>query len=181
MVRRAATLVCALGVLAGVAAVGSVGASAEGAHQSHLTAALAVDLGVLQQLNQIRSAHHLTPLALSRNLTAAARQHSDDMLSNGYFAHDSSDGRPFWKRIEAFYPESSSGYWSVGENLYWTPGPANAPGSLKAWMASPPHRANILNPAWRQIGIATVSSTAAPGTYGNLGATVITTDFGVRT
>jgi uncharacterized protein YkwD len=177
MARRVAPLVCVLGVLA---AFGSVGASAEGAHQSHLTAALGVDLGVLQQLNQIREAHHLAPLALSRNLTAAARQHSDDMLAKGYFAHNSSNGEQFWQRIEAFYPEARSGYWSVGENLYWTPGPATAPGSMKAWMASPPHRANILSPAWRQIGVSTVTSDDATGVFGNGGATVITTDFGVR-
>ena len=180
MARRVAPLVCALVVLAAVAAFGSVGASAEGAHQSHLTAALGVDLGVLQQLNQTREAHRLAPVTLSRNLTAAARQHSDDMLAKGYFAHNSSNGEQFWQRIEAFYPEPRSGYWSVGENLYWTPGLATAPGSMKAWMASPPHRANILNPAWREIGIATVSSADATGVFGNIGATVITTDFGAR-
>jgi uncharacterized protein YkwD len=47
-------------------------------------------------------------------------------------------------------------------------------------MASPGHRANILDPAWRQIGIATASSPDAPGAFANLGVTVITTDFGVR-
>ncbi len=47
-------------------------------------------------------------------------------------------------------------------------------------MASPPHRANILNPAWREIGISSITSADAPGTFGNRDATVITTDFGVR-
>jgi uncharacterized protein YkwD len=180
MVRRVASFVCALGVLVAVAAFASVGASAQWAHQSHLTAARGVDLGVLQQLNEIREAHNLLPLTLSQGLTAAARQHSDDMLAKGYFAHNSSNGEQFWQRIEAFYPEPRSGYWSVGENLFWTPGPATAPGSMKAWMASPPHRSNILNPHWRQIGISTVSSDDATGVFGNLGVTVITTDFGTR-
>jgi uncharacterized protein YkwD len=49
---------------------------------------------------------------------------------------------------------------------------------MKAWMASPPHRANILDPRWRQIGISTVTSDDATGVFGDAGATVITTDFG---
>jgi uncharacterized protein YkwD len=177
MGRRLAPVVCVLAALAAVAALLPAGASAKGTHQS---AALAVDLGVLQQLNQIRRAHHLVPLTLCPNLSAAAMQHSRDMLAKGYFAHNSSNGEPFWKRIKAFYPEPRYGSWSVGENLFWTSGSATAGGSMKAWMASPPHRENILDPAWRQIGIATVSSPDAPGTFGNLDVTVITTDFGVR-
>jgi uncharacterized protein YkwD len=176
MGRRLAPVGCVLAALVAVVALLPAGASAKDAHHS---AALTVDLGVLQQLNQIRRAHHLVPLSLSPNLSAAAMQHSRDMLSKGYFAHTSSNGQPFWKRIKQFYPERY-GYWSVGENLFWTSGSATAGGSMKAWMASPPHRQNILDPAWRQIGIATVSSPDAPGTFGNLDVTVITTDFGVR-
>ena len=102
------------------------------------------------------------------------------MLVRGYFAHKSADGSPFWKRIKTFYAEPRYGYWSVGENLFWASGSVTADASMKAWMASPGHRANILNPAWRQIGIAAVSSPDAPGTFSDLGVTVITTDFGVR-
>ena len=177
MARRLAPLACTLALLASVAALLPAGASAKGTHQS---AALTVDLGILQQLNQIRVAHHLHPLSLCPNLSAAAMLHTRDMLAKGYFAHNSSNGQPFWRRIQAFYPEPRYGTWSVGENLFWTSGAATAPGSMKAWMASPDHRANILDPTWRQIGIATVSSPSAPGTYANLGVTVITTDFGVR-
>jgi uncharacterized protein YkwD len=180
MVRRLMLPACALAVAAAVAASLVGGVSASRAQQSHRSSVLTLDLGVLQQLNQVRRAHHLVPFALDPSLGAAAREHSQDMLENGFFAHDSSDGEPFWKRIQAFYPQSPSGYWSVGENLYWTSGPATASGSVEAWMASPGHRANILDPAWRQIGIATASSPDAPGAFANLGVTVITTDFGVR-
>jgi uncharacterized protein YkwD len=48
------------------------------------------------------------------------------------------------------------------------------------WMASPEHRRNILDPTWREIGIAAVHAASAPGTYGGQPVTVITTDFGVR-
>jgi uncharacterized protein YkwD len=141
--------------------------------------AAAFNLGVLGQLNQIRTQHGLTPLTLSPNLTRAAHAHSQEMVEKGYFAHESADGSLFWKRIQAYYPEGS-GSWSVGENLFWTSGSASVSGSVQAWMASPGHRANILDPNWRQIGIAAVSSPDAPGTYAGLSVTVITTDFGVR-
>jgi uncharacterized protein YkwD len=180
MGRRIGPFACALAALASVVALLPAGALANGTRQSHRSAALTVDLGILQQLNQIRRAHHLVPLTLSPNLNAAARQHSRDMVVRGYFAHNSADGSPFWKRIKTFYPEPRYGTWSVGENLFWASGSVTAGGSMTAWMASPPHRANILNPAWRQIGIAAVSSPDAPGTFADLGVTVITTDFGVR-
>ncbi len=162
MAGRLAPLACVLASLVAAAVVVPLVASAKGTQSS---SAQAVDLGVLQQLNQIRVAHNLAPLGLNTSLNAAALQHSREMLSNGYFAHDSADGQPFWKRIATFYPWRRDGYWSVGENLYWTSGHATASSSMRAWMASPLHRANILNPAWRQIGIATVSSPDAPGTY----------------
>jgi uncharacterized protein YkwD len=48
------------------------------------------------------------------------------------------------------------------------------------WMASPGHRENILTPSWRQIGIAVAFEPDAPGVFGGHSATLVTTDFGVR-
>jgi uncharacterized protein YkwD len=48
------------------------------------------------------------------------------------------------------------------------------------WLASPEHRANLMNPHWREIGVAAVHVTAAPGIYRGLDVTIVTTDFGVR-
>jgi uncharacterized protein YkwD len=47
-------------------------------------------------------------------------------------------------------------------------------------MDSPEHRANILTPRWREIGISAVHVAAAPGTFQGREVTIITTDFGVR-
>ena len=52
--------------------------------------------------------------------------------------------------------------------------------AIGMWMRSPEHRANILNPNWREIGIAAVHSDGAPGTFDGKPVTIITTDFGVR-
>jgi uncharacterized protein YkwD len=156
----------------------SLGARANGANQTSATAAL--DSGVLAQLNQIRIEHHLRPLALSAGLSRAALVHTQDMVSQGYFEHNSANGQLFWQRIRTYYSQSNFNVWSVGENILWTSGQATPSESMELWMASPEHRANILNPAWRQIGIAAVSSPSAPGTYGGRDVTVVTTDFGVR-
>jgi uncharacterized protein YkwD len=140
-----------------------------------------LESSVLQQLNQIRVAHGLNPLELSSQLSAAATAHSLDMLANGFFAHASSDGLSFAQRIAEYYPPAAASFWSVGENLLWSAGHIDAATSLAAWMADPGHRANILSPTWRQIGISAESSSDAPGVFGGEAVTVITTDFGART
>jgi uncharacterized protein YkwD len=134
---------------------------------------------VLTQLNEVRVANGLVPLKPSSSLSAAAEQHSAEMLADGYFAHDSANGSPFWRRIQRYYP-SHNGYWSVGENLIWSSGSLGATSALKLWLSSPEHRANILNPHWREIGVAALSETDAPGTFGGDSVTLVTTDFGVR-
>jgi uncharacterized protein YkwD len=113
-------------------------------------------------------------------LTAAAREHTQEMARRGSFAHNSADGSSFDKRILRYYP-LSAGFrrWSIGENLVW--GSAlDAAEALRLWMASPEHRQNILTAEWREIGIAATQANSAPGTYSNGPATIITTDFGAR-
>jgi uncharacterized protein YkwD len=139
-----------------------------------------LESGVLAELNRIRAQHHLQPLRLSDRLTAAAAQHSHEMGADGYFEHESHDGTVFWKRIGRFYVSTGYGYWSVGENLLWSSPDVDAHGALQLWMHSPEHRANILTPRWREIGVSAQHFGAATGTYKGLAVTIITTDFGVR-
>jgi len=139
-----------------------------------------LETGVLAQVNAIRAQHHLVPLRLSASLSAAARQHSQEMAADGYFAHPSYDGSAFWKRIQHFYGSAAFGYWSVGENLLWSSPDVTAQSALQMWMNSPEHRANLLTARWREIGIASVHETAAPGVFKGLDVTIVTTDFGVR-
>jgi uncharacterized protein YkwD len=172
--RSLALLLC-LGALAVAAA--PVASSAPAAHTTSLTS---LQSGVLDQLNLIRAQHGLTALKLSTALSASAAQHSREMGADGYFEHNSNDGTAFWKRIEHWYASSSYGYWSVGENLLWSSPDVDAKGALQLWMNSPEHRANILAPRWREIGISAVHVDAGGGTYQGLPVTIITTDFGVR-
>jgi uncharacterized protein YkwD len=139
-----------------------------------------LEQGVLADINTFRRQHALAPLRLSAALTTSAREHSQQMAAQGYFAHESADGSAFWKRIQRFYPSGSSSYWSVGENLLWSSPDVDPNQALQLWLASPEHRANLMAPRWREIGVSAVHMNAAPGTYNGLDVTIVTTDFGVR-
>jgi len=139
-----------------------------------------LDLSVLVQLNAIRKSHGLVPLKINQSLSNAAQGHSSEMLEDGYFAHDSNSGAPFWQRLTAYSTSAPHGSWSVGENLLWSSPEVDAVKALELWMASPEHRHNILTARWREVGIASIHVDSAPGTYGGRPVTVITTDFGVR-
>jgi uncharacterized protein YkwD len=153
---------------------------ADASGQHSISTLSSLNAGVLTQLNLVRAQYHLAPLQVNDGLTAAASQHSSEMATDGYFAHSSANGGLFWKRILQYYPQLPSKSWSVGENLLWTSGPIDPQQALARWMASPDHRANILNPLFRDVGISSISEPAAPGTYDGLNVVVITTDFGIR-
>jgi uncharacterized protein YkwD len=71
-----------------------------------------------------------------------------------------------------------AGRWRIGENLAWGSGERATPRSIvQSWMASPPHRANILSHGFREIGIGIAAG--APVKVSGRAATY-TTDFGAR-
>ena len=147
---------------------------------SQISAVNSMEPQVLAQINQIRTSRGLAALRLSASLSAAADQHSLEMAQDGYFAHNSFNGGAFDKRIAHFYGIGKFHYWSVGENLLWRAPDIDAATALQMWMESPDHRANLLDPRWREIGLSAVRATGASGVYAGLDATIITTDFGVR-
>lgn len=170
-------------VAAVVAALGTAVSSVQAAPAQPVRKIQAVDRlepPVLVELNRIRRAHSLRPLRLSTQLSAAADLQSRTMGRLGFFAHESSDGSPFWKRVQRFYPQGRYANWSVGENLLWSSPTIDAKRALELWMASPKHRENILAPAWREIGIGAVSVARAPGVYGGSDVTILATEFGAR-
>jgi uncharacterized protein YkwD len=80
------------------------------------------------------------------HLTAAAQSHSDDMAARNYFSHDTPEGIGFADRvIAAGYPRPG------GENI--AKGQRSAEQVMTDWLASPGHRANILNCAFTVIGV----------------------------
>ena len=138
----------------------------------------ALEPQVLAAMNDLRRAQGLAPLQLSRALSVAAGEHSLSMAEHGYFEHSSLDGSPFTRRVVALYAPGAR-RWSVGENLVWASPGLSARKVLDLWLASPPHRATLLSPAWRDVGLGAVSAVAG-GVYGGRAVTILTADFGVR-
>lgn len=93
--------------------------------------------------------------ALQRNplLDEAARKKAEDMFAKDYWAHVNPDG------VEPWYFITQAGYSYVyaGENL--AKDFQDSEKVVDAWMASASHKANLLNPKYQEIGIATVNGT----------------------
>jgi uncharacterized protein YkwD len=129
--------------------------------------------------NQERAARGLPALKENPRLRQAATRHAGDMVARRYFAHDAPGGSSMVDRIvRAGYVRRNQS-WSLGENIAWGTGDkATAAAIHSEWMASPPHRANVLRRSFREIGIgiALGNPAVAPA---DAGATY-TADFGVR-
>jgi uncharacterized protein YkwD len=169
-----------IAALAGIVAALLVPQAGSAGRNSGVTRVTTLDAALVVQVNAFRAAHGLTPLRVSPFLAAAARAHSTQMARRGYFSHNSANGSPFSSRIATYYPARGYRSWTVGENLLWASPDVGAARALRLWLSSPPHRANLLNPAWREIGLAAVHATRAPGVYGNSPTTIVTADFGAR-
>lgn len=105
---------------------------------------------VIAATNDQRSKMGLPPLALNQALTAAAIAKGQDMFNDQYWAHTAPDGTEPW----VFMRQAGYSYRVAGENL--ARDFSETPAMMTAWMASPTHRANIVNPQYSEIGIAVI-------------------------
>jgi uncharacterized protein YkwD len=178
MVRRSSFL-CLLAALA-VTLVAAPSASAVCASASATPSEVGkrtVVRATLCTLNAERARHGLPRLKLNKKLSTAARRHTRDMVRRDYFAHDSLGGGTFLDRIRRSGYLKGARSWSVGENLAWGSRERSAPRAITSmWMNSAGHRANILSPAFREVGIG--FSIGAPGASGQ--AATYATEFGTR-
>ena len=130
-------------------------------------------------LNAERDRYGLKPLRLNRRLSKASRRHARDMARNKYFSHDSQSGGSFVDRIRRSGYLTGVRSWTVGENIAWGSRSLATPRAIgQAWMRSPGHRANILSPAFREIGIGVANGAPVQGGGGE--AATYATDFGAR-
>jgi uncharacterized protein YkwD len=173
-------LACVVRLLALSLVAAAIAVPAVSAHPARRPAGSSLARSIVAQINSIRSQRGLRPLRLVRQLRTAADQHSSEMGRRGYFSHDSADGTSFWKRVEGFYGSRGYRYWSVGENLLWVSGTITPAEAVTMWLNSPPHRENLLEKNWRQIGLSVQQFSSAPGVYHGLPVTIVTADFGAR-
>jgi hypothetical protein len=116
---------------------------------------------VMELTNYSRTNIGVAPLTESVALARAAQAKAEDMLRNQYFAHTSPAGATPWTWIAA----SGYVYAYAGENLavHFT----NSEELQNGWMASPSHKANIVNPRYSEtgVGIANGMFEGAPTTF----------------
>jgi uncharacterized protein YkwD len=128
-------------------------------------------------VNHIRHQHGLGSLHPQRKLRKAAQGHSGDMVNRDYFSHDSPGGGSIQTRIGGSGYLAGAHSYQFGEIIGGGTSSGGSPKSVaKAWMNSPPHRSEILNGGFHDLGIGV--SYGFPG-RGNHGAT-FTIDFGSR-
>jgi uncharacterized protein YkwD len=103
---------------------------------------------ILTIVNQERQAQGLTTLVLNSALSTAAQKYALQMQSQLFFSHTSPDGSTFVQR------DAAAGYTSwtwLAENIAY--GQQSAQEVMTSWMNSPNHRANILDPKARDLGV----------------------------
>lgn len=95
-------------------------------------------------VNRVRAEHGLAELDVDGTLVRAARSHSLDMVARGYFEHGD-----FASRLAAAGAEGPR----VGETLGWAAKGDPVRRIVTKWLESPTHRAVILRPGYRRIGV----------------------------
>lgn len=106
---------------------------------------------VLVKTNAERAKVGLPPLSSNTKLNEAALAKAENMFQKQYWAHIAPDGTEPW----FFFKEFNYHYRVAGENLARDFGDTDD--MVKAWIASPTHKANILNAQYQETGIAVVN------------------------
>ncbi len=131
-------------------------------------------------INRERIAHGERALRPNKRLRRAAQAHTMSMVDEDYFEHVGPRGQtPLARMRSVGYISSSRVGYEVGENIAWgTRWLATPRAIVAAWMASPGHRANILDPRYRETGIGVSAHPPSALAHGQRGA-IYTQDFGV--
>jgi uncharacterized protein YkwD len=131
-------------------------------------------------VNRERAANGEGALQPNAQLQQAAQGHSESMAQEDYFEHTSPNGdTPLSRMRAAGYIFSSQVGYEVGENIGWgTLWLATPNAIVAAWMASPGHRANILDAHFHDTAVGVSPHAPSSLAHGQAGA-IYTQDFGV--
>ncbi|MCW3041191.1 MAG: hypothetical protein JWM31_3096 [Solirubrobacterales bacterium] len=129
-------------------------------------------------INDARARRHLPAVRPASRLQRAAARHSRAMLSAGLFDHTVPGELPLAVRVRRTGYLTRARRWSLGEAIAWAQGDQTSPRALvAALLASPPHRAILLDPRFREIGVGLLRGVPRSRAHDVTGAT-LTLDFG---
>ncbi len=124
---------------------------------------------VLEYTNEMRRSEGLTPLDDNNVMVEAARSHSRDMAAHGYVGHTNSEGETEEDRLAQFEGDTcpdevgenaAVAYYGVREHDPWQNETVVnrdesdiARSLVHSWMASPPHRENLLSSSYSSVSV----------------------------
>jgi uncharacterized protein YkwD len=88
------------------------------------------------------------PVRWNESLAEASRLHAEDMARHNYFSHSGRDGSDAAQRVE----RAGYNYRITGENI--AAGHMKPEEAVASWIKSPGHCANLMNPAFAEMGVA---------------------------
>jgi uncharacterized protein YkwD len=140
-----------------------------------------VQAAILCLVNQQRALQNLGALKDNPILDGVAQAYSATVVQQDNFSHTGTDGSTPITRVLATTYVNPKGNYQIGENLGAAESTLGTPSSMvTAWMNSPEHRANILDPRFQESGIGVTLAVPASQSTGNpIGVTYVQ-DFGVR-
>ena len=132
--------------------------------------------------NEERAKAGVAPLSPDARLTAAAQKHSDDMVANLYFSHDSPTGVNPFDRMRREGYIAPKVVWNAGETIAWASGSRTTPRIvMESWLASTSQRLTLLAPDFRDIGVGITLGAPLERLPGAAPAVTFTVDYGWRT
>lgn len=121
---------------------------------------------IIQLTNEVRLSSNLNTLSENQLLTKSAYDKAYSILFSQEFAHNINN-----KKFSDWIKDNNYNYSYVGENLAIDF--ATSEGIVNAWLESPAHKKNLINPRYQEIGIATVD-----GIFDEINTTVVVQIFG---
>lgn len=134
-------------------------------------------------INQERARQGVGALRANDTLLAAADTKAADMVARNFFAHTSPTGQSFGDLLRDVGYAVPGKAFDVGENLAWAQGSLATPAQVVAgWMGSAGHRANILDPRFRESGFGVVAAVPASviGGLAKFAGVTVVEEFGAR-
>jgi uncharacterized protein YkwD len=133
---------------------------------------------VLCLVNRARERYGLAALHFNADLRHSAIAYSYDMVTESYFSHYGPDGSTLGSRVARSGYLAGADSYLIGENIGGGGRRLGSPLDVfRAWMHSPPHRANILDPEYRDFGAGVARGFPDAG---SADAATYTLDFGMR-
>lgn len=122
---------------------------------------------IIELTNKEREKKGLGPVSENDALDKAAQLKAQNMFEENYWAHFAPSGKSPWDFILGSGYKFSYAGENLAKNFY------NSADVVAAWMASPTHRDNLLNPKYQDIGIAVVE-----GVLNGQKTTLVVQEFG---